>query len=299
MDNTRSTRLPISDIPIAEDATSRFVPWIMGLLVFLLCLIVAAANSLNTSLHRWYSGMERKVTIEVPVAHEKDRESLMQTTLALVSRVPGVTRVTPVDGDHIFQILEPWIGQPDLLKDLPLPLLFDVDVRTGHSISWPDLSQKLRQIAAGARIEPHSRWQETFGSLRHSLQICAYIFAGLIILVALITVMLLTCSGLDTHRDNIHILQLLGATPTYIAHEFQKQAFRIALKGSGIGLAIAVPTLILFNLFSSSLDIPEIVRPDQSLHALLWLLIVPIFMIMLSVLVARFSVTHALTKTMR
>ena len=285
-----------ADIPIAQDATSRFVPWIIALLVFLLCLVMAGAFSLNSSLFKWHSGNPGKVTIEVPMRPQQDRQKTVSTITNLVIKVPGVLSIIPLNTDRLLTILEPWVGNPDVLKDLPLPLLFDVEIQPNITINWQDVATSLRHISAGARLEFHSRWHDTLSILRSSLQLIAYIFSALIAIAVLTTIMLVTKSGLDAHNQNIRTLQLLGANSSYISQEFQWQILKIATKGSVIGSLVAFPLIVILNWMSTQLSIPEIIRPEISWSIAFVMVGVPCVIVGLSLMVARLSVAYTLSK---
>ncbi|MFX5956994.1 FtsX-like permease family protein, partial [Acinetobacter baumannii] len=74
----------------------------------------------------------------------------------------------------------------------------------------------------------------------------------------LVTISLVTHSGLVIHREVIDTLQLMGATPSYIARQFEIQAFRLSLKGGVLGLIAMIPFLYLLSLISRVWQLPEI-----------------------------------------
>lgn len=286
----------MGDIPITHDVTTKFVPWIVAMLVFLLCLIMAGASSISTSLYNWHSGVTNKVTIEIPIQNEAEREKTVPSALKIIKNVPGIAKADFVDSQRLLRIVEPWIGQTEIIKDLPLPILIDADVRPGFVIDWSDVSAKLRQYAAGARIEHHSQWQETLAMLRSSLQMVAYIIAFLIAMIIMTTVVLVTRSGFDAHREDISVLQLLGANTAYISRQFQFQALLLSFKGAGGGFIVALPVILLLSWLSEGLGIPEIMRPVADWHLFFTLLAIPFVIVALSMIVARFSVVHTLSK---
>lgn len=286
----------IDEIPINKDAVTRFVPWIMALLVFLLSLVLAGAFSISSSLKNWHVGVSQKLTIEVPLQHELDRDRMIPNIVSFLQSLPGITHVEPVKHQQLLNLLEPWVGQVDMLSDIPMPALIDVDVDPNSHLEVAELIQKLRQYAAGVRVESHGRWLETLSILRTSLQIIAYLFAMIIGMTVAITVMLVTKAGLASHHQSISVLRLIGAQNSYIARKFQAHALRLTSKGALVGFIAAFPVLLCLNYITSNFGVPEMLRPTADLGLVVLLIIIPFIIIGLSILVARFAVLKTLIK---
>ena len=55
-----------SDLPLRGDATSRFLPWIIGVMVFLATLSVAGLLLAQDVTERWRSALAGTLTVQVP-----------------------------------------------------------------------------------------------------------------------------------------------------------------------------------------------------------------------------------------
>lgn len=286
----------IDEIPINRDAVTRFVPWIMALLVFLLSLVLAGAFSVSSSLKNWHMGISHKLTVEVPLQHELDRDRMIPNIVSFLKSMPGITHVEPVKQDQLLTLLEPWVGRTEMLTEVPLPALIDVDVDPQSQLEVPELINKLRLYAVGVRVEAHGRWLETLSVLRASLQIVAYLFAIIIAMTVAITVMLVTKAGLASHHQNIAVLRLMGAQNSYIARKFQSHALKLTAKGALIGFVVAFPVLFCLNYLTSNFGVPEMLRPTTDLSLVGVLFVIPFIIISLSILVARFAVLKTLFK---
>jgi len=51
------------DLPLGEDGSDRFVPWIIAVMVYLATLSVAAGMAVNRSVDKWNIGLEGIVHI--------------------------------------------------------------------------------------------------------------------------------------------------------------------------------------------------------------------------------------------
>jgi cell division transport system permease protein len=177
-----------------------------------------------------------------------------------------------------------------------VPAFVDVDLDPKYGGTINDIAAQLYRVAPGAKIETQHRWQETIAVLKASLQGIAYVFAGLIALTVVITISLVTQSGLAAHHEAISILRLIGAHNSYISRKFQTHAFKLSLRGAFIGFLGSLPTLILLNYLCTPLGLPEWVRPALDVNLFLIALAVPATVIFLSVCVARFAVFKTLTQ---
>lgn len=164
----------------------------------------------------------------------------MQTEL---TRLPGVTRVQLVDRVRLAELLKPWLGDAGLDPDLPMPAMIDVEVTGDRAAA---VEQAARRIAPGARVDRHAQW---LSPVRSFMTMMSWLALGLVLLIASATaavVLLAARSGLDTHRDTIEVLHMLGSTDIQVARLFQRRIAFDTLAGGLIGtLGAAVVTWLL------------------------------------------------------
>jgi cell division transport system permease protein len=286
----------IDDIPVGQDVGSRYVCWIVGLMVFLLSLVFVGAISLSSSLGQWNLGGVGRLTIELPLHGVENPGSMIEDIVMTLQKVPGVARVRLVDNQEVLKVLQPWVGQVDLLQDLTLPALIDVDMKPGVTANIPEITAVLHHFSTGIRIEEHSQWQHTLEKLRLSLEVMAYLFIGLIGATVMVTITLVTRSSLATHASIIDVLRLVGAKNSYIAHKFQRRAFWLALKGGAWGVVVALPTIFFLNWLSLHLGVSEALKPTLSLTLLAAILSLPFIVGGISLMAARLSVIRTLSR---
>lgn len=292
----RNNSQTIDDIPIGQDVSSRYVCWIVGLMVFLLSLVFIGAMSLSTSLSQWNLGTDNRLTLELPLGGVQNPEAIVENVLTALQKMPGVARVKLVDNQEVLDLLQPWVGQVDLLQDLTLPALIDVDMKPNVTPNVDEITTTLRQFAPEIRIEEHSHWQHMLEKLRLSLEVMAYLFIGLIAATVIVTITLITRSSLATHASIIDVLRLVGANNRYIAQKFQKRAFWLALKGGSWGVIVALPTIFFLNWLSSQLGVSDALKPTLSFSLLIMILFLPFIVGGISFLAARLSVLRTLAR---
>lgn len=79
-----------ADLPFERDQATRFVPWIVALMVFLGALALAAASAVGGAIDRWDTSLTGRITVQVP-ADEAQPKALAQLVDAL-SKTPGIAK---------------------------------------------------------------------------------------------------------------------------------------------------------------------------------------------------------------
>ena len=292
-----------SDLPLNRDASARFLPWIIGFMVYLCVIAVAAALTVDRVAERWRQGLAGNLTVELPFAGdletEKRAEQLDQA-MELVTDTPGVTGATVLEDQQIAALLEPWLGPDATQLDVPLPTMIAVTRRTDSVIDLADLKAKLQQVVPGAQVDDHGDWvADALGFLR-SLQALAGALSALALAAAALTVIFVTRTGLATHRGVIEVVHLIGAPDRYIARQFQAQAMKHGLLGGIVGLGFGAATVlgigrfIAFSLGSANPGLSF----DFRLLPWQWVVLgaLPLVVALLAMFTARRTVMRSLAK---
>lgn len=286
------------DLPLAQDATNRFLPWTIGLMVFVATLALAATMVLAGAGGKWRSGLAGSLTVQVlPLAGAEDGSDLDARTdkaLKLLRRTPGIEAAEALDQARIASLLEPWLGPRAASADLPLPRLIDVRLAATPRVDISILKNRLAQEIPGATLDDHGVWLERLIAFARGLEAVAIVVMILIGVASIATVVFTTRTGLSVHRELIELLHLIGARDEYIAAEFQGQALRLALRGALAGFALAV--LMLIGIGRLSEDMDKSLLPDLTLSAAQWLalLCLPLIAVLIGTVTARVTVLRSI-----
>jgi cell division transport system permease protein len=238
-----------SDLPLAGDATSRYLPWIIAPMVFLSAVALAGALILGGLIGRWDRDVSGTLTVEVAAAPGDALESLepsrlrVEKVLQILQNTPGVSDARALSQEQLIALLAPWLGTSDVLKDLPLPALIDVSVRDEAGLDIEALARRIAREVPGASLDDHRRWLARLINLSRSVEWLAIGIVSLIGAVTAATVYYATRTGMAIHREVIEVLHLIGAPDAYIAEQFAHRAFILGLKGGLLGLALTLPIL--------------------------------------------------------
>src|SRR3546814_1449164 len=84
---------------------------------------------------RWDSGLAGALPVQIPPAADTAAgEATLEAVVAALAATPGVRSAEPLDRQVISALLEPWLGDALLGRDLPLPWLLAVSVATASPL---------------------------------------------------------------------------------------------------------------------------------------------------------------------
>ena len=292
------------DLPLDQDGSSRFLPWIIALMVYLAALSLAVAMAIGATAGRWDQGFSGTMTVQIVPdisAGNSDKKRQAKTAkaldlaLTLLRDTPGVISAESLSVEEISSLLAPWLGEGSQMDELEIPRLIDVrvDPETG-----PDLATVKRRLAgvSGVVVDDHGIWLERLVKLAYSVEVIAFAIVLCIALAAVATVVFTTRSGMAVHHGTIEVMHLIGAQDVYIARQFQFHAMLRGLRGSLAGLAMAAVTLAVLGTLAGSIDLP--LFPALTLTPWQWagLAIMPVAAALITMITARITVLRALVE---
>ena len=236
-----------SDLPLDRDAAAKFLPWIIGFMVYLAALAVGTAMVVDRLSANWQSGLTGNLTVEVPFTDDigvAERSALLDQVIDLLSATPGVAGTTLLDDREIARLLEPWLGAEATELDIPLPAMIAVNLREDAVLDQAQLQRDLNAIQPGARVDDHAAWIADALSFLRGLKLLATLLTALVLAATAITIVFVTRTGLSIHRSVIEIVHLIGAPDAYIAQQFQAQSLRLGIIGGIVGTLLAAGTLL-------------------------------------------------------
>lgn len=284
---TRSTW----SVPLGGDATDRFLPWIIGLLVFIAAVALAVALALDGAIDRWRAAQGNVITVELPAGAGAEVGPAVEALGAL----PGVAAVDPLEPDEARALLAPWLGAA-AAADLPVPHLIDVRLAGAGAATADAVRAVLAGVAPDARVEDAGQWLAPLARTARAVQAVGYGVLAMIGLASIATVVFTSTTGLAVHRDAIQLLHLIGAEDGFIAGQFQRQALIMGFLGGMVGLVLAAGAFALVGRVAHELEAPLLPRLALDPGGFALLAALPFAAALLAMLVARLTVLRALAR---
>ena len=283
---------PATDLALSRDASGRFMPWVIAVMVFLAMLSLAGALAMHQAVAGWQRGIEGRLTVQIAEIAGQPMAPRMAAALRELKAVPSVLKAEPLSRPAVEALLAPWIGRENLGPELPLPGLIDVEASGG--IDLKALNARLAATVPGATIDDPKPWLERLVRLA---RIVEGLGVGIVAGIGLATVAMVifaTRAGLAAHRDAIEVLHLIGAHDSYIARQFQWQTFRLALWGAFPGGLLAALTLLVLGFLGAGLEAG--ILPALVFGPAIWLTLaaLPATAVIVATATARLAVMGAL-----
>jgi cell division transport system permease protein len=259
------------EVPLRRDASARFLPWIIALMVYLAAIGGVALISLGDTVGDWDRSLTSTLTLQVPADTSDAR---LDVTLVLLRKTPGIVSVRILQSDDITRLLEPWLGNSVPIGSLPLPRLIDVRIDPDVPIDYPMLRQHLDSVLPGTQLDSNRAWLGGIRSFARRLQ--QMIGAGVIVVVALTVSIVVFAAriGLAIHRSVVELLHLLGARDHYIARQFQLQALSLGLRGGIVGSLAVALTVGILGTAGRALQLPLPIAAYGIFDWRLWVLLI-------------------------
>lgn len=276
-----------------EGSRTRAMTWIMAIMLFLTVLAGALGLGMFAATGQLDRELSGRLTVQIvePVASLRDAQAAAM--VKELGRLPTVSRVREVDRAHLAELLRPWLGDAGLDPDLPMPAMIDVEVRGSDMTA---VEQVARRIAPGARVDRHAQW---LSPVRSFMSTMSWLAVSLMLLIAGATaavVLLAARAGLDTHRDTIEVLHMLGSTDVQIARLFQRRIAFDALLGGLAGTVAALALVWFLQARLSAIGSEMLGGVALQRHDWFLLLLLPLSFALLATVAARVAVLRNLGK---
>jgi len=218
-------RHPVSSLATLTTATVSFT------------LLLLAALSL-WNLDRVVSAAERELTMAVFLKPEADLEAV----LARIRGWPEVAGVRAIPKDEALKQLmkeQPWVAEAAKLLDNPLPDTLLVTPRSPGEMAL--LADRIAALPEVDQVEYGG--QMTFELLRiaQGVRIGAVVLVLMLIMNTFFSVMGTIRLSIESRRDELEIMQLVGATRGMILLPFVVEGLLLTTAAALIATAVALP----------------------------------------------------------
>ncbi|MDR1266867.1 MAG: hypothetical protein LBJ70_00560 [Holosporales bacterium] len=280
-----------SDFPFRKNLSSKVLPWVIGALIYLATLAVLGCQGVYRTTESWNLSLSSYLTVEIPTTSSEKEQTLAQlpTLLEALEKIPGVRYAKQIPEDQVQELVAGWIENDTLLSSLDLPVLVDVRIIPGQSVSFAHAQQTAAEVFKKAQLHDHADWYSSALRSAFFFQFFSVALALLTSIIVIGTIIFSTHTHLIVYQHITNVLQLIGATDAYIAWQLEKYMAHIATKAALFATLLSALTLHSFQFFCEGVEPADVYG---------WLIVVCIPMIMIAVVicVARLTVLWSLHK---
>lgn len=282
---------------IPEGRLSGPMPWVIAIMLFLTLLVAAGGLTLAEAARQGGQDLARQVTVQIIESDPAQRAAQRAAVTRALRKLDSIAEVQPVPDARVRALLEPWLGTGVIDADVPVPALVDVRFRSVPTAeTLTRLQSTLRSVAPNIRVDSHSSWMAPFFELmRALLWLAATVF--LLLLVATSAVVILAVrSTLNTHRETIEIMHMMGGTDIQAARLFQRRVALDALLGGIVGFIVAAVVIITVGGRFAAVEPGLLSGAHFPYFGWAVLALIPLAVMALAMLMARMTVISALKR---
>ena len=213
---------------------SMFMTAIMSLLTFLSVLALGIALSIGTGVMRWNSQWELFATVQVTNPEHADK-----TKKIITDNSNKIQTINEISTEQMTDLMSPWISGGSVLKNY-LPKMWEIKFK-----STEDMKTVGEQLSKNARFLTHaSALKSSTGAGWKMILMSSFI---LILTLGAIGVCIsyIARNTAMLHRRELEILNQIGASDNFVAHQMQIIVAKISTTAAAIGFIAAIPVLLL------------------------------------------------------
>jgi cell division transport system permease protein len=282
---------------IPEGRLSGPMPWVIAIMLFLTLLVAAGGLTLAEAARQGGQNLARHVTVQIIEADPAQRATQRAAVTRTLRKLDSIAEVKPVPDADVRALLEPWLGTGVIDVDVPGPALVDVrfgSVPTAETLTR--LQSTLRSIAPNIRVDSHSSWMAPFFELMRALLWLAAAMFLLLLVATSAVVILAVRSTLNTHRETIEIMHMMGGTDVQAARLFQRRVALDALLGGIVGFIVAAVVIITVGGRFAAVEPGLLSGAHFPYYGWAVLALIPLAVMALAMLMARMTVISALKR---
>jgi cell division transport system permease protein len=289
-----------TDLPLDRDSTARFLPWIIGFMVYLAMIAATVALLLHHVTSRWQRDLSGQLTVELPAVIGEDETARKERVAAAVDEIfdtNGVVGTRLLDDAEVKRLLSPWLGEQADQLGVTLPDLVAVSLQPGVHPNLSELAERLQAASPGAVIDDHADFNERAMNFLKTIEVLAVSLLALVLVATAGVVAFVARAGLSIHRRIVEIVHLVGAHDSYVARQFQAQAFRYGFLGAMLGTLLAVMTLVTAGIFAARGVAPIGAAMRAFEPWMIWpLALIPLAAVLIAMVTVRLAVLQALRR---
>ncbi len=255
---------------------SIFMTVVISVLTFLSVLALGIALSIGTGVLRWNNQWEKYATVQVI---NLDNTKVIKKIFE--SNSDKLESVNEISQSEMERMMNPCISSGAKLEKY-LPQMFEIKLRNSS-----DMEFMRKEISSRAKFLTHN------SSLKTSMNAGWKLVSITVFILALMLVSIGVCISYISrniamlHKHELEILNQVGATDKFIAHQMQIIVGKISTLASTIGFVLAIP--IIFMILQTAHSARVGLLATLALSGIDWLVlfILPILIIVFSIYITK------------
>jgi cell division transport system permease protein len=217
----------------------RSLTMVIAIMCFLASLTAGGVYLIIQSANTWMRNIANEMTVQIQVRPGEDGEKKVAEIAAFLTGQIGVDRVTPYTKEQSIELVEPWLGSSDVLKNFSIPRLVAVEIDRDNPPDMSTLGKVIQAKFPGALLDDHRLWKQQIQTVTQMLAISGL---TIIVLMAAATIAIIVAaarSALASNREIVEVLNLVGAEERFIARQFEVHFLKVGVRAGIFGASLA------------------------------------------------------------
>ena len=256
---------------------SVFMTAILALLSFLSIMALGIALSIGTGVMRWNNQWESFATVQVTDLKKSD-----DIKKIIDKNADKIDTINEITTEQMQDLMAPWISSGgDILKNY-LPKMWEIKFK-----SIQDMHNVGEQISPNARFLTHSdALSPSTSSGWKMIGISSFVLLMILGTIGMCISYIARNTAL-LHRRELEILNQVGASDKFVAHQMQIIVGKISLIAATIGFFIAAPVLLIVISVAHSARVGLLATLGLSGAGWLLLLLLPVLIVFFAIYITR------------
>ncbi len=235
----------------------------MAVMTYLAAVAIGGMFMTWRAIQIWKSGVVAEATVQIlPLSETSPRnqaakdsqkpeiEARVTKAVRFLEKRPEVLSLRVLSNRENRALLRPWLGDVSMMQDLPLPYLIAIRLDPERRIDIAALDRALRNAVPGAHVDAHGRWVRELSHMATTVFWLGLGILAAIVIAAFVLVVHASRAALESNRETIEVLHLVGAKDSFIARQVQRLFFRAGFLAGMLGVITAWLTFSLLALFA-------------------------------------------------
>lgn len=283
---------PKSDLPFAQDDASRFLPWVIALMVGMTALLISLSFILSASLGNRKAEAANTVSIQIPA--EQVSSALVKSVKDELEKIPALGALKEVSPDELRAHLAPWMGELKNPENWPLPYVLRVQTDPHAPDAIAAIRARMEALNADIYVDGNAVWAGQYTRIVNVVQYVLLTLAVLLMLTLATLIVFASRTAMRLHLPAVNLLHGIGASDGYIARQFQQNALALVLKGAAAGTGVALVMLVGLGVALHHMNASLLPRIHVGVLQVLFLLLLPLMAGAVGVVAARFTTLNHL-----
>ena len=264
---------------------SVFMTVIISILTFLSVLAFGIALSIGTGVVRWNNQWERYATIQITnLDNTKTIKKIFEDNSDKIESIQEISK------SDMERMMKPWITSGAKLDNY-LPQMFEMKLKKSS-----DMLFMKNEISTRAKFLTHtSALQSSMNAGWKLVSITAFILIIMLVSIG-ICVSYISKNIAMLHKHELEILNQVGATDKFIAHQMQIIVGKISTIACAVGFIMALPIIFMILQTAHSARIGLLATLSLSGYDWVAMILLPIVIVIFSIYITKKTTIKILSR---